>query len=111
MDGTVEKTESDDTQGVVLGKSTLGFHSGHVGSMSNVGGTGVFAYRLVHSQESVRLLDLRLDFADGINVVSVGRLLRAIERGIVESAVKTEFELAASGRREALNDQVRYKDS
>ena len=107
----MEKTEPDAKEGIVSGTSTLGFHSGHVGSDTDPGGTGVFAYRLVHTQESVRMLDLRLDFSDGINVVSLGRLLRDVERRIVESAVRTEFALAASRTREALNDQVRYKDS
>lgn len=97
MDGTVEKTEHDAEEGVVSGASTLGFYSGHVGEMSDVGGAGVFAYRLVHTQKSVRLLDLRLDFPSGINVVSLGRLLRALERHIVEQAVRGEFERARQG--------------
>lgn len=48
---------------------------------------GKYSYRLVYAQESLRLLDLRLDIGELQDVDSIGELLDAFGRRILENAI------------------------
>jgi len=71
---------------------------------------GRYSYRLVHTPESVRLLDLRLDIAELEDVTYIAELFTGCIRGILTHAIDGEVELGG-GEPTGINDQVRYKDS
>lgn len=63
---------------------------------------GVYSYRLVHTQESIRVLDLRLDIAELEDIENLSVVFADTVRGILTTAIDEEL---------GLIDQVRYKDS
>lgn len=63
---------------------------------------GKYTYRLVHTQESIRLLDLRLDIAELEDLEDLSVFLADVCRGILTTAVEEELDLIG---------EVRYKDS
>lgn len=59
--------------------------------------TGQYTYRLVHTQESLRMLDLRLDIAELQDVAGLRVILDAIGRDIIYAGILFEIECLANG--------------
>jgi len=80
------------------------------GSSTEPRKVGRYTYRLVHTPESVRLLDMRLDISELEDVTYIAELFTQCIRGILNNAIDGELQLGG-GEPASINDQVRYKDS
>lgn len=80
MNGGIHTSEPDDTPYRVEARSGE-FRVGYRGKTADLGKAVKYSYRMVHSQKSIRLLDLRLDFAELENIEDVPGLLA--DAGIV----------------------------
>lgn len=71
------------------------------------GGTSFYSYRMVYTQESIRVLDLRIVANAGVNIGHLQQLLGAIERAITIGAIINDEYSPPELRerlREGLND-------
>jgi len=72
---------------------------------------GKYSYRLVHTPESIRMLDMRLDIVELENVENIAELFAQCCRSILTRAIDRELARLGGRGPTELNDQVRYKDS
>lgn len=79
--------EKPDDTNTSFGQSASRLHTGDISTIDSIGNPGQYAYRLVHTQKSIWLLDLRLDFSVPQDITDIGELLGAIGRHIVGSAI------------------------
>lgn len=85
-DGTMAQKEPNDTSYRELDSSLE--VSGRIRDKANVNRVaGLYSYRLVHTQESIRLLDLRFDIAELPDVGDLGKLLSYSFDNIVRGAI------------------------
>lgn len=78
--------KSDDTSDS-FGQTASRLHWGDASEIDTAGIPGLYSYRLVHTQKSVWVLDLRLDFSRPCDISDIGDLLGALGRHIVGTAV------------------------
>lgn len=90
MDGGFHTEERDDQPYRVEARSGE-FRVGHRGQAADLGKVVKYSYRMVHSQKSIRVLDLRLDFAELENIEDLPGLLA--DAGIVFLAHAIQGEL------------------
>lgn len=91
-DGNMEQKQQSNT-----GEAVERLFSGRVqcrvhGKTNEYRDAGKYTYRLVHTQESLRMLDLRLDIGSLEDVDSIGELLDGFGRRVLENAILFELE-------------------
>jgi len=86
--------ESDVSSGQIPQNGSLGYLRGDIRKAPDFRKVVEWTYRLVYTQESIRVLDLRLDMLELCDLRCVGELLEYLGRAT-----------------ERLYDRVRYKDS
>lgn len=96
----VEKEQHDRTVGESEHTGTI--LRRHGSSAAEPRKLGVYSYRLVHTQKSIRVLDLRLDIAELEDIENLSVVLADVCRGILTTAIEEELEYIG---------QVRTKDS
>ena len=77
-------------------------HERHGGEGTEPRVIGKYTYRLVHTQKSVRMLDLRLDIAELEDLTDLRELFDDAARAILSVAIIEGIDIIS---------QVRYKDS
>lgn len=65
----------------------FGVHEGDIREVTSLRKIGQYSYRLVYTQKSVRMLDLRLDIAELGDITCLRELLDGASRDILKRAV------------------------
>lgn len=97
----MDANQSNDTVGrefTVAG----GIYEGDRSPGSGARKVGEYSYRLVHTQESLRLLDLRLNIAELAAVEDIGVVLDGVGRKVLSMAIMQSLSLIDEAQRDNL---------
>lgn len=92
-DTNLDASKQSDTEPGISVTGTV--QQGFGGPSDAVRSIGKYTYRVVHTQESVRLLDMRLDIAELENIEDLPRLCDDFVRSVLRRAI--EFEAGLVG--------------